>query len=61
MVVPVKAYTGSLDRPIERRGLEPDVAVRCNAKDLAAGTDTVLEAARRHLVGTVAKPLKTRD
>ncbi len=49
VVVPVKAYTGYLDRPIERRGLEPDVAVRCSAKDLAAGKDTVLETARAYL------------
>jgi carboxyl-terminal processing protease len=45
-VVPVKAYTGFLDRPIERRGLEPDVAIRCTAKDLAQGRDTVVEAAK---------------
>ncbi len=42
---PVKAYKGYLDRIIERRGLEPDEEVRQNAKDLAAGRDTVLEAA----------------
>jgi C-terminal processing protease CtpA/Prc len=47
---PVKAYTGFLDRPIERRGLEPDVLVRPSARDLAAGRDTVLEAAKRHLL-----------
>lgn len=47
---PVKAHTGFLDRPIERRGLEPDVVVRPNARDLAAGRDTVLEAARRYLM-----------
>jgi C-terminal processing protease CtpA/Prc len=51
VVIPVKAYTGFLDRPIERRGLEPDVEVRCTAKDLAQGKDTVLEAA----VGWLAK------
>lgn len=51
VVVPVKAYTGSLDRPIERRGLEPDVPVRCTAADLAAGKDTVLETARAYLKG----------
>jgi RNA polymerase sigma factor (sigma-70 family) len=45
VVVPVKAYTGSLDRPIERRGLEPDVEIRCSAADLARGRDTVVEAA----------------
>ena len=48
VVVPIKAYTGSLDRPIERRGLEPDVPVRCTAADLAAGKDTVLDAARQY-------------
>lgn len=47
---PVKAYTGFLDRPIERRGLEPDVPLRQNARDLAAGRDTVLEAAKRYLL-----------
>lgn len=46
---PVKAYRGSLDRPIERRGLEPDVPLRQTARDLAAGRDTVLEAAREYL------------
>jgi C-terminal processing protease CtpA/Prc len=48
---PVKAYAGFLDRPIERRGLEPDEPVRQNALDLAAGRDTVLEAARDYLNG----------
>jgi C-terminal processing protease CtpA/Prc len=43
--VPVKAYTGFLDRPIERRGLEPDVEVRCTARDLSRGRDTVVETA----------------
>ena len=47
---PVKAYRGSLDRPIERRGLEPDVPLRQNAQHLAAGRDTVLEAAKRYLL-----------
>ena len=47
---PVKAYTGFLDRPIERRGLEPDVPLRQNARDLASGRDTVLEAAKRYLL-----------
>ena len=47
---PVKAYRGFLDRPIERRGLEPDVPLRQTAEDLAAGRDTVLEAARRYLL-----------
>jgi carboxyl-terminal processing protease len=49
---PVKAYSGYLDRPIERRGLEPDVALMQNPQDLAAGRDTVLEAARRYLLET---------
>ena len=48
---PVKAYTGFLDRPIERRGLEPDEPVRQSAADLAAGRDTVLEAAKKFLGG----------
>jgi C-terminal processing protease CtpA/Prc len=46
---PVKAYNGYLDRPIERRGLEPDEPVRQNAQDLANGRDTVLVAARKYL------------
>jgi carboxyl-terminal processing protease len=46
---PVKAYTGFLDRPIERRGLEPDEPVRQNAQDLAEGRDTVLQAASKFL------------
>lgn len=45
-----KAYTGSLDRWIERRGLEPDVPLRQKAEDLAQGRDTVLEAARQYLL-----------
>jgi C-terminal processing protease CtpA/Prc len=49
VIVPVKAYTGFLNRPIERRGLEPDVAVRCAANDLARGKDTVLETAAKWL------------
>ena len=47
---PVKAYRGFLDRPIERRGLEPDVAIRQKSADLIAGRDTVLEAARQYLL-----------
>ncbi len=47
---PVKAYRGSLDRPIERRGLEPDVSVMPTASDIAQGRDTVLEAARQWLL-----------
>ncbi len=50
VIVPVKAYTGFLDRPIERRGLEPDMPVRVNAKDLAQGKDTVLETAKKWLM-----------
>ena len=46
---PVKAYRGFLDRPIERLGLVPDVSIRQNARDLAVGRDTVLQAARQHL------------
>ena len=46
---PVKPYKGYLDRIIERRGLEPDVEILQTAKDLAAGKDTVLEAAREWL------------
>lgn len=45
VVIPVKAYTGFLDRPIERRELEPDVEVRCRAADLAGRKDTVVETA----------------
>ncbi|MBN2474932.1 MAG: hypothetical protein JXB62_10020 [Pirellulales bacterium] len=48
---PVKAYRGFLSRPIERRGLEPDVPLRQSAGDLTEGRDTVLEAARTHLLG----------
>lgn len=47
---PVKAYTGFLDRPIERRGLEPDAPIRQSAANLAAGRDTVLEAAKEYLL-----------
>jgi C-terminal processing protease CtpA/Prc len=53
VVVPVKAYAGFLDRPIERRGLEPDVEVRCTASDLSRGRDTVAEAAAGWLRRTV--------
>jgi len=49
-----QAYRGFLDRPIERRGLEPDVPLRQRSADLAAGRDTVLEAARRHLLSAKA-------
>lgn len=51
---PVKPYTGFLDRPIERRGLEPDIEVKQNAADLARGRDTVLEAARQYLLKTIS-------
>jgi carboxyl-terminal processing protease len=50
---PVKAYTGFLDRPIERLGIVPDIEVRPNAKDLSRGTDTVLEAARKYLIDSL--------
>ena len=53
---PVKAYRGFLQRPIERRGLEPDVPVRQNARDLAVGRDTVLEAAKRYLLERTGSP-----
>jgi len=57
---PVKAYTGFLDRPIERRGLEPDVPLRQNAKDLAAGRDTVLQAAKAYLVEAARQPVPAK-
>ncbi len=47
---PIKAYRGFLDRPIERRGLEPDVPLMQRAQDLAEQRDTVLEAARAYLL-----------
>ncbi len=55
VVIPVKAYPGFLDRPIERRGIEPDSEVRPNARDLAAGKDTVAEAAAAWLA-TAGRP-----
>jgi C-terminal processing protease CtpA/Prc len=57
---PVKAYKGYLDRPIERRGLEPDVPVKQNAQDLAAGRDTVLETAKRYLLNITEKRIESR-
>ena len=57
---PVKAYKGYLDRPIERRGLEPDVPVKQNASDLAAGRDTVLRAAKRYLLNITEKKIESR-
>jgi C-terminal processing protease CtpA/Prc len=48
--IPIRPYRGSLNRPIERRGLEPDVHVRQSAADLAIGRDTVLEAAKAYLL-----------
>ncbi len=58
---PIRARRGFLNRPIEGRGLEPDVPVRCKAEDLAAGKDTVLEAAREYLrTLTSRQPLHTR-
>ena len=50
VIIPVKLYRGFLDRPIERRGLEPDIPVRQNAADLADGKDTVLETAKSWLI-----------
>jgi RNA polymerase sigma factor (sigma-70 family) len=55
VLVPVKAYTGFLDRPIERRGIEPDVEVRCTARDLAHGRDTVVDTAAMWLVNATGK------
>ena len=52
---PIKPYAGFLDRWIERRGLEPDVPVRQNARDLAFGRDTVLEAAKSYLLSLQGK------
>ncbi len=49
----IRARRGFLDHPIEERGLEPDVPVRCKAEDLAVGKDTVLEAAREYLTTLV--------
>ncbi len=46
---PVKAYKGSLDRPIERIGITPDVPLMPNAADIANGIDTVLQAACAYL------------
>jgi C-terminal processing protease CtpA/Prc len=54
--LPVKAYTGYLNRPIEFRGLEPDVPVRPKAEDLARGRDTVLLAAQSYLLTQPSKP-----
>ena len=42
--------TGFLNRTIERQGLEPDEEVKQTAQDLAQRRDTVLEAAREHLL-----------
>ena len=47
---PTRPRSGFLDRPIERKGLEPDVAIKQTSQDLAKGRDTVLEAAREHLL-----------
>jgi C-terminal processing protease CtpA/Prc len=52
VIFPVRFRTGSLQRIIERRGLEPEVTVRQTAADLVAGRDTVLEAARQGLLAT---------
>lgn len=50
VLYPDKAYHGFLSRPIERRGLEPDFPLMQNARDLAQGKDTVLEAAIKYLL-----------
>ena len=50
---PVKLYKGSLYRPIEYLGLIPDVPLMPNAKDLAEGRDTVLEAAKKYLLAQI--------
>jgi len=55
---PVKAYRGFLRRPIERKGLEPDVPLRQNANDLAQGRDTVLKAAKKFLLTRTADAAK---
>ncbi|MGQ9648538.1 MAG: S41 family peptidase [Phycisphaerae bacterium] len=51
----IRARRGFLDRPIEERGLEPDVPVRCEAEDLAVGKDTVAEATREYLTTLVSR------
>lgn len=43
--IPVKPYSGHLDRWIERRGIEPDIEIHYASADLARGRDTVLQAA----------------
>ena len=53
---PVKAYPGFLDRPIEYRGLEPDVPLRPTAQDIAQGRDTVLRAAKSYLLTQPPQP-----
>lgn len=53
--IPVRPRTGFLDRPIERRGIEPDVYLRQTAADLEAGRDTVLEAAKAWLEEELAR------
>lgn len=47
---PIKPYRGFLDRPIEKRGLEPHNPIMQNADDLAHGRDTVLQAAQKHML-----------
>jgi hypothetical protein len=46
---PANRPTNFLDRSIEGCGLEPDVPVRCSARDLANGRDAVLDAAVKWL------------
>jgi len=47
--LPMRLLRGSLDRPIEGRGLEPDVPVRPLAEDIAEGRDTLIERVRHDL------------
>ena len=48
--IPIKGYRGFLTRLIERRGIEPDYKVDYEAKDIAKGRDTILEAAKKWLI-----------
>lgn len=49
VIYSVKAYSGYLDRPIERLGIAPDVVVHHQAESIAQGKDEVLAAARNYL------------
>ena len=57
VIYPIRSYTGSLGRPIERRGLEPDVEVKMTASDVGEGRDTVREAAKEYLLSRMATPI----